>query len=111
MAMATRPLVKQATSIFSSVVGAEVEKYEWFLVFDDGGFPIIAARAFIKENPSSSWPTSTMEEWFRVFGVESPERFFKSSTKQRERIEDVTNTPFGWHNPQHLEYFLKFLVW
>eukprot|EP00434_Breviolum_minutum_P012507 symbB.v1.2.011019.t1/scaffold726.1/size168711/5 len=23
------------------ILGAEVEKYEWFLVFDDGGFPII----------------------------------------------------------------------
>lgn len=45
--MATRPPVPLVTGRplvhFFVLVGAEVEKYEWFLVFDDGGFPIIAA--------------------------------------------------------------------
>ena len=52
---ATRPLVTGRPLVhFFVLVGAEVEKYEWFLVFDDGGFPIIAAWPDFDDGSSRS---------------------------------------------------------
>ena len=67
-----------------SLVGAEAEKYEWFLVFDDGGFPIIAARAFITKNIDMA--DVRRRRWnIRVFFfVESPELKVFNNNKQRE---------------------------